>query len=49
MVAGGLLLIATSFVPSVAPPALIAVVIGIAVIPATYAYVLYKRIEGFDS
>lgn len=47
MVAGGLLLIATSLLPHLAVPVLIAVVIAIAVIPAAYSYVVYKRIEGF--
>ncbi len=49
MVAGGLLLIVTSFIPAFAVPMLTAVVVAIAVIPATYSYVLYKRIEGFGS
>jgi uncharacterized membrane protein len=46
-VAGGLLLIALSFFTRLAVPALVAVVLTVAVVPIAYSYVLYKRIEGF--
>ncbi|MBV8343537.1 MAG: SdpI family protein [Candidatus Eremiobacteraeota bacterium] len=49
MVAGGLLLIVSSFASKAAVAALIVVIVAIVMIPATYSYVLYKRIEGFGA
>jgi uncharacterized membrane protein len=49
LVLGGLVLIGTSFFKAVATPATIGVVVVIVLVPVVYSYVLYKRIEGFDT
>jgi uncharacterized membrane protein len=49
LVLGGLVLIGTSFFKAVATPATIGVVAVIVLVPVVYSYVLYKRIEGFDT
>jgi uncharacterized membrane protein len=46
---GGLVLIGTSFFKAVTAPATIGVIAVIVLVPVVYSYVLYKRIEGFDT
>jgi len=47
MVACGLAIAISSFVPAVTVGALIATVVALIAVPAIYSYVLYRRTEGF--
>lgn len=47
MVIGGLALLTTSVVPSLATTVLLAVSAAVVVVPVAYSYVLYQRIVGF--
>lgn len=48
-VVGGTLVIIASFVPGVRVVSLMAVVAAIAIGSIVYSYVIYRRVEGFDS
>jgi uncharacterized membrane protein len=47
LIAGGIVIVAASFVPSATIPALIGVIAIVTIAAIGYSYVLYRRLEGF--